>query len=389
MKLLRFLFFSSLLLGTISGLSIAPGVTIYVHDLVLVLFLAAASLVLVKKHKHAQPMLLLPIAGFIGVALISLLFNAFRFTPPQLTQSALYLVRWVAYAAIYVVIVQNVVPAGIILQGLFMTGTGLGVLGLLQYVFFPSLRPLEYLGWDPHYFRLFSTLLDPNFAGIMLVLSIFLGMYLFAHRSKLMLCCLGLLLIALYLTYSRSSYLAFAVGCVFLAMRSIQWKAQGIVVILLFLLFVVALPKPGGDTLRLDRMASTVARIENWQESIRKIGESPILGFGFNTLRFIPPREGEVDMHSKAAAGVDNSFLFILLTTGIVGLVAYGWLMVRQIRMVGMIGEKQKTLQSLFFASIIAVLVHSMFVNSLFYPWVMIWLWALTGAVESLSKVQR
>ncbi len=383
MKIVSLLFFISLLFGTISGLSLSPGVTIYIHDVVFLIFFVASAFSIFKKNKRIQPKLLIPIAGFVGIAILSLCINSFRFTLPQTIQSSLYLVRWAAYVGIYIIVVERIVPATFILEELFMTGVGFGVLGLLQYVFFPSLRPLEYLGWDPHYFRLFSTLLDPNFAGIMLVLSIFLGIYLFTRfgHSKLIVCCLGILLIALYLTYSRSSYLAFSAGFIFLAVRSVKWKARGVAAVLLFLLAVVLLPTPGGKTLRLDRMASTISRLENWQESISRISGSPVIGYGFNTLRFIPSG-GDVDMFSKAAAGVDNSILFILLTTGIAGLAVYSWLVVREIGMVREIGKKQKILGDIFLASLIVVVMHSMFVNSLFYPWVMIWMWTLTGAIE-------
>jgi hypothetical protein len=76
---------------------------------------------------------------------------------------------------------------------------------------------------------------------------------------------------------------------------------------------------------------------------------------------------------SKAAAGMDSSLLFVAATTGIIGAAAYIYLLFSMIRN----GKKSR----FYIASFAALLVHSLFVNSLFYPWVMIWMWILTGAV--------
>ncbi len=388
MRVFALIFFFSLLFGTVAGVSPIPGVTIYVHDAALFLLFLASFGVCIWKKRWTTPKLLVPIVTFIAIGGVSLLLNASRIPPAQLTQSSLYLLRWLFYAGIYVVCVQSFISVSFWVWGLAMTGWGFAALGLLQYQLYPSLRNLSYLGWDPHYFRLFSTLLDPNFAGIFIVLSFFLTLYQWKTTKKNWIIVFLILLgVSLYLTYSRSSYVAFLVGSGFLLARSLHRKVEGVIALIVFTLLIIFLPKPGGDTLRLDRMVSTVARVENWQISAQRIGESPLIGFGFNTLRFVFPSDnGRVDLNSKAAAGVDNSLLFIFLTTGVVGFVGYGWLMISQIGLIGKIGKTQKTLGSVFLASFIAVFVHSMFVNSLFYPWVMIWMWILVGVTEKISR---
>lgn len=163
---------------------------------------------------------------------------------------------------------------------------------------------------------------------------------------------------------------------------------RGIIALFVFVLVVIIVPKPGGDTLRLDRMATTVARLENWQESFVRAKDSLIIGNGFNTLRFAFNRQTIYEVPvSKAAAGVDNSILFILLTTGVAGLAAYGWLVFKQIALGRHLLGKKKwaLLGNVYIASMLAIFVHSMFVNSLFYPWAMIWMWVLAGVVEVTS----
>lgn len=388
MKFIVLIFFISLLFGTVSGISLAPGVTLYAHDIALVLLFFASLIALSLKKMFVRPRLLLPISGFIITGIVSLVLNTFRFPSWQIGQSSLYLLRWTLYAGIYVVVVQTVASSAFWLWGLFGVGAGFALLGLIQYFLYPSLRNLIYLGWDPHYWRLFSTLLDPNFAGIILVLAFLLGIYLWrSYQKHFLFPVLTFLLLALYLTFSRSSYLAFIASLGYLVSQLPHWRGRGLIAIVIFLLVIVVVPKPGGDTLRLDRMVTTIARVENWQQSIARIGESPIFGFGFNTLRFVNPRP-DSEIASKADAGVDNSMLFIFLTTGVLGFIAYCNLFYKQCTAATLFAKHKKhaLLGHIFIACGIAIIIHSMFINSLFYPWVMIWMWILTGIVESTLR---
>ena len=78
--------------------------------------------------------------------------------------------------------------------------------------------------------------------------------------------------------------------------------------------------------------------------------------------------------------GIDSSLLFVGVTTGIVGLAVYLWLIVEQMKLVNR--YRIKPFRVMFYATFAALLVHSLFVNSLFYPWVMIWIWVLAGVAE-------
>jgi O-antigen ligase len=159
-----------------------------------------------------------------------------------------------------------------------------------------------------------------------------------------------------------------------------RWKVLGILV--LFVLAVIVIPTPGGQTLRLTRVDSTVSRIANWQESGELIIKKPILGYGFDTLRFVSrPSVQELPglPVSRAAAGVDNSFLFLMLTSGIAGFVVYSWLLVSSV-------GKPKALHLAILSSVI---VQSQFINSLFYPWIMLWLWMFWAASEVMEEPQK
>ena len=138
--------------------------------------------------------------------------------------------------------------------------------------------------------------------------------------------------------------------------------------------------------MRLDRAETALARIGNWQRGIELFSERPILGWGFNTLRWVQAQKDwteEGETKSRAASGLDNSFLFLASTTGIFGFGAYIWLLISMISM-----GKKTSLGFVLIASITGVSAHSLFTNSLFYPWVMIWLWIVAGAVEKSPAEQ-
>lgn len=378
MLLIFALFFLSLLLGQLGGFVITPGVTVYAHDAVLMLVIIAACIQSIRKKKYI-PALVKPVAVFSFVAALSLLLNVPRFGWPAIGISSLYLFRFIAYAGLYVIITQEYVSGKLVLRWLYYFGTGISILGLIQFVLYPQLQNLSYLGWDPHYYRLFSTLFDPNFTGIIIVLTILLGIHLIKrYKNRWFYVLEAINAGALFLTYSRSSWAACAVSICIWILWTKRWKL-GVCIVACVVIFLL-LPTPGGKTLRLLRTDSTFSRISNWREAVQLIEKSPVIGYGFNTLRYVHNDQSiylpDTPL-SRAASGVDNSFLFLLATTGIVGLVAYLWIIVQTI----------KRDRSLLYVCILAALgFHSLFINSLFYPWVMIWFWTFVGVTERTTS---
>lgn len=387
-QILVILFLSSLLFGELTHFQLGPVSLPRVHDIML-LILIGFSLVkhgkifvgFVRENRIFQGILF-----FIIACSVSLLVNIPQFTNAELIISSLYLFRWTAYSFL-VFVSMRTLRQTVWLYGLYIVGVVFALLGFMQVLLYPYLRNLAYLGWDPHRYRLFSTLLDPNFAGIILVITFFLGLSLWQWakiRPQIFLISQTLLLSAIYLTYSRSSLLAFIAGLLIwfvLQKKSVRLVRIGILGVSLFLLAVVVIPRPGGNTLRLDRRDSTIARIGNWQESIALFRRSPVFGLGFDTLRFVRRTSDAFDPSSHAAGGVDNSFLFVFVTTGIVGAGFYGYLLYQMIRM----GTKLVNIQKMrwfgagYLSLIFAIFTHSLFTNSQFYPWVMVYIFILTG----------
>jgi O-antigen ligase len=106
------------------------------------------------------------------------------------------------------------------------------------------------------------------------------------------------------------------------------------------------------------------------------VRDHPLFGIGFNTYRFAQLRYGFItkgeEADSHGVAGTDNSFLFVLATTGLIGLLSYAALWGTIVR--------QAWGNHVVVASITAIFIHSLFVNSLFYPHIMEWIWILIAA---------
>lgn len=380
--LIAILLWVTLLLGQLGAIPIGGGVILYAQDIALVFMIVVAVVRYNLFAKLRDLRLIRPIALFAGLGIISLLVNSVHYPSWVVVKGSLYLFRWIVYAGMYGVIIVSPLTKKFWIWWLGSFGIALSALGLVQFFVYPDLRNLWYLGWDPHYYRVFATLLDPNYVGILLVLTIFLWIYLFFIASNKWRVWIGsgiaIATVALLLTYSRGSYLAFLAGMGTAIALLGRWK-QGVMVGLVFLLAIVYIPKPGGETLSLDRYDSTISRVQNWGQTITRIAQRPVFGYGFNVVPFLG-RDENTALPGRSGAGVDSSILFVGVTTGIAGLVGYLWLVLQQIKPAFV--SKRTPLHVVYVSSFAAVLVHSLFVNSLFYPWVMVWMWVLVGVVE-------
>lgn len=344
--------------GLITSFSFENGVRILLLDVVVGVY--GLWFLLFSPQKKEALKKYLPIFGpFVGVAIASILLS--RYSTPLL-----YIARFVAYSMFTVSINFDTELKKNALEILWSSGVMIALLGLGQYFLYPNLRNLSYLGWDPHEFRVFSTLFDPNFTGIVLVLTLILGAYLRSTQQQknssfrlFLTIGSGVTFVMLLLTYSRGSFVA-ALGsmAVFLISRN-KFKlffGSGV----LFLLLLLILPRPGGEGVNLLRTISIGSRIENSSMALDQFWNSPIFGNGsFETT-------------------VHNGWLYILSTTGIVGFGTYLWIW-RRLLKTNLKTFKKNPHFELLLVSFVAIGIHSIFDNSLFYPHVMYWMWVLVG----------
>jgi len=362
-KIIKILIYSLFFAFPFAQLTKIPGlptgINLYLHDIIITLLL----IFYISTNPKHRPKLSQPILIFIITAIFSLIFNAARFPTKQIFISGLYLVRFTAYSGLYFVFTdKRIKKLKIPLKKLLIySSLAVAVFGIIQYIFVPDTRFLTSLNWDDHYYRVISTFGDPSYVGAILLLGLIL-----AISAKFSPWIYPVYLIPLFLTYSRSTYLALITAV--LAYSLIKRRFKILLISILSLAVILPfLPQPGGEGVNLTRIFSITSRFDNYQESIDIFKQSPVFGIGFNTLRYY-----RHDFISHSAAGLDSSLLFVLVTTGIIGLLAYLNLLFNIWRQ-----------SNLIKISLIILLTHSLFQNTLFYPWIMIWIWTLTATEHS------
>ncbi|MDO8514879.1 MAG: O-antigen ligase family protein [bacterium] len=282
--------------------------------------------------------------------ILSLALNIFNYTPTQLLISSSYIIRFILYSGLYFIFKDFKLNKNYLVIVCLL----IAVFGFGQYWFIPDTRFLKDFGWDDHYYRLISTFLDPGFTGTILLLGLLLT------KNKIIKI---ILYLAMALTYSRATFLMFIVSYAVVAwyQKSIKIFLTACLIMALTLIF---LPRTFGEGTKLSRETSFWGRINNWKMTVLEWRKAPVFGLGFGGYRYAT----NAPQSSHAGAGADSSLLLVLATTGIVGLFAY-------LNLLRAIWINNKNY--LFRASFIGIIIASFFNNTLFYPFVMEWLWIL------------
>ena len=411
-KLLLYLLLITIPLGQLGRLPVAGGsVNLYLPDVLIpaIIFVWLGYALAIRKKLDLPPLSnFIFLFGF--VALISLI-NGKRFIGMgEFIVSSMYLVRWLLYAGLYFVVydlvqqVKNSTPKQSKLATgqefkiqnlLIFSGVVLALAGFVQLVVLPDFTTLDpSLGWDPHKNRLASTFFDPNFSGAYLVLTLVLlfSEVLYRGIKGVKGINLGMavviVFVALILTFSRSAWLAFAVSMGVLGV--LKSKKLLVLALVAFLAAYALVPRvqtriAGG----VDPDDSARARIVSWKDTFEIVRDKPLMGVGFNTFRYAQERYGLFDFRDplggRAGAGSDSSLLLVLATTGVVGLACFLLLGFKALWPVWVGGSNPVSLAVL--AGFSGLLAGSNFINSLFYPWIMVWMWTMLALAS--ARVQN
>ncbi len=296
---------------------------------------------------------------FLLAAIFSYLLSIFIFKNSQVYIGLLYLVRLAAYFYFYIFL-TNFKDRKLLLNSLLSLSLFSALFGWIQYFHYPDLTSLKYLGWDDHLYRLAGTFLDPGFTSLIIV---FGGIISFVKKKHLLTAFFAL---TLAFTYARAGYAAFVVSLFLASLIFKKFKAF-LITLSFFLIVVTLLPKPAGQGVNLARTYSISSRIENYKETLAIFKKSPVFGVGFNNLCLARKIYlNEVNLSSHSCSGSDSSLLLILATTGIVGFMIFSASALKIL-----FNLKRGFYAKTFLVIFSAVFVHSLFVNSLFYPWVM------------------
>lgn len=310
--------------------------------LLLALFNLFTQKNILKKLKH-------PASYFIIFSLTTLIFNWSKF--PFSLSSLFYWLRLSALLSFFVLPLKIDQKTNKFFQLILWSSL---IFGLIQYFFWPDFTSFSTQNWDPHLYRLVGTFFDPTFTGLIFLLFM-LKIYFHYSSSKLL---IFLPYLGLALTYSRSSLLAFFIVFSFISLKTKKLFLFLSTTLIIFLT-IFLLPRMPGEGTKLERTSSIKAKIVNYKEGLKLFSSSPIIGVGYNNLPII---RNNINSHSNS--GFDGSLLTIAITTGLIGLILFSKIIVSNFHS-----------SSLYWQSIIlAIFVHSLFANSLLYPWILFYL---------------
>lgn len=374
-------------LFSVSGAVTVSDIFVLTVDLGFLLYAFALKKTLKIPYKIFFPALLFSLSATASTILAA---NVFK--PAQIFVSLLFLARFIAYFFISVVVFNIVIKEKVQewLNIILAIGTVFIIIGFLQFVFLPDLSFLAVYGWDPHQRRIADTLLDPNFSGMIFVITfaISISKYLYQKKKNEIISfypfVAAISFIALVLTFSRSSYLAFLTAITTIGIL----KSPKLFIVSLFLLVMafsqitqVRARIVGAFTLD----ETSKARLESWQRGLTIFKNNFAFGVGFNTYRYAQERYGffspDEPLGGHSGAGSDSSIILVAATTGITGLIFYLFFLLAILRTF-LQKSGQDPLHLAGLSIFLALLVHSQFVNSLFFPQIMLILWFILGLIQ-------
>ncbi len=376
-------------LGNIGRLSFAgQQINIYLYEILLGIYL----LLLIWKYrltplkeayKKYKSILI-----FLAVLLLSYLLSLMSFSLSQNLISLLYFVRLIFYFFVFFYLAWLVIDIPTVnkklTSGLIFFSLLTLIFSGVQYFLYPDLRNLFYLGWDPHLYRAFGLYLDTSIAaaiyGILLL-------FLLINISKIQLAkYLKLALIVVYsllglLTYSRGFYLAILLTLI-IYLISLRKYLYIVFLLLTFFCLLFLLPKKFGEGVNLLRTFSIVSRIQENKTAITIWQKKPIFGIGYNRIRYEKERTGflrgeDIDTNHSAAS-FPSSFLIILTTGGIIGLLSFVWVLLDLARI------SQTALLLIIFT-----FIFSLYDNILLHPFILFLLFAILSIERRVFNYRR
>ena len=336
------------------------GIPLYLHDILVIIILAVLFLqgLTLKEvpnpqmHRREGQTLKVPGLSIFLLALILSSIRALTLYPiTSLLIPTLYTLRLLAYLMLYLLLKLRKI--NISHDVFFVAGMVTIVIGLIQYFFMPDMRWAQYLGWDDHLYRLALPHFDPTFTGVMVGL---FALSLTGLSAVLAIPIILLSMITIMLTYARSVWLSIVLTFSFFMLRNKKFSLLiiGICILVIPILF---LPKKFGEGTNLLRTYSISSRAEADISYVKKYNWDLLIGRGMNTT-ILDSAPSDISNH---ATGPNNSYLYLLTMTGILGLVGWGMFMTSLYK-----SSTHKYTLAFFF-------IASLFNNVMFYPFALLW----------------
>lgn len=325
-------FFSLGHLGRVSFLR--QEVNLYIYEVIIVIL----TIVLAYRYR-LQPFRVTrkpntALFMFTGYLFFSFLLSISNFTLIQNVIGFLFFLRLVTYLIFFVYLYFFINDTNnkkflrflkylVIMSFALIIGTSIG-----QYSLYPDIRNLIYAGWDPHLNRLVGVFLEPPISGAIYGLLFFY--FLLTPRvltKTLRIIALLILFIFIFITFSRGTYVGFFLTLFVVLIRQLKLKKMYLsLVILVCAVGLLLVSQLSGEGAHLTRTSTIASRIANYQEALEIWTHSPIFGVGYNHIRYVrssKPDSEVVAGVSHAESAFHSSFLVILVSGGIIGLVLF------------------------------------------------------------------
>lgn len=377
---------------------------ILVNDIAVAVLIVTAGLAMLQQRSMRLDRTAFCALTFAALGLLSAVLGVPRFglTATEVLIGLAYLARWLFYFAVYIVVINAVRLRDVdaVWSAFEKAVLIFAAFGIVQSALFPDFALMVYPDarayddWDPQGRRLVSTLLDPNFAGALILMPLLVHLGMLAAGARLPAWKPVLLFAALLLTLSRSSLLAFVVaGAVLLTLtglsrRLLKWAAAVGVLLLAALPKLLELAASFGKLSISD--ASSALRIVAWLRGLQVFADNPVIGIGFNTWGFVQERYGW-ERSAASTYGLDGGLLFIAVLTGVVGLALYLGILglaaarARRVWRDTTRSPEHRGMGAGVVAITVMIVVHSMFTNSILLPILMESLWVLWGLVAVIA----
>lgn len=367
-----------------------------------------------KKYKVSANALAIPLSIFVFTLVLSL-------TQAVAFSRALEVLAFILFTMALAILAVNMVNSKEALNKtiivLFASSLLVGLFGLFQFggdvIGLPQAITLLKTGYTSSVFgfpRIQAFSMEPLYLANYLLIPLFVGIAFFFNRTGPLkrwplIGLLALLLIIFVLTVSRGAYLGFVGAFVFLAIflfrKVFTWRNIVFAVLIVGVVgYGVAFALSKGDyratneflghvmLADLSRQSESIqGRLASYARSLQAFHESPILGIGIGNYgpwnKFYPPVSppGGWDI-------VNNQYLELLAETGIVGLSAFGLvILVLFLRtLIALKYATDKYLRSVLIglaAAFVGILIQYNFMSTLY----IIHIWVLIGLLIAVQNL--
>lgn len=292
----------------------------------------------------------------------------------------MYLIRLIIYSFIVGVDVDQIKqfnnPKFINIIGIVIS-----LIGILQFVFLPDLRFLQYQNWDDHLNRITFPYLDPSFTGIILLIFAILNFiktdgHQFVKNNII----LFLELIAIFLTFSRATWLVTVlISLIYLFTDIKNFKKKIILLIagfstisiiaVIYVIFNSSFISYGN---RIVRKETILARFTSIKKGIQIWQKNKVFGIGFNNYKTYQLKHNyfvKNSINNKGEASIENSYIFVLASGGIIGFISYlFWIL----NMLHISKRKSYRFSMCFKYMLFSIFIGSLFNNIFFYPFILL-----------------